>query len=425
MTTTVYNSGISYSQCLYGGQCQRHTKASTAYHISPHLAGRAANPCKYTKAAVCESDPEYRGSGRDLSVTAQYGSCSSSESDRNPSHSSLECELCQQCGANVLDSNHSTYGSSDAAHEYSDASSCESNIFWGGAPDQMCTDGSSDRTSLPDVMTHRNTAEVCDCKLCSRDGNHGKYRVWERTSLNDESLCVCNSESSLNLSELSGCDSIHSSREIICENCNCSQQDNGRASTKGDNSGMSASETLVDISGASNFGKLCSETSHIIAKDNYGRPLPERHKGSEVNETESEATTTSNTVMVHKQSCQHKDRMFLPEDESFSARDNLYALQASPLLTAETPNNTDHPGDWESRNDLLVNNGGTPSQRPLARQLDFSIISRRLTRLRSNRDMFPEAHGYCPWQQACDSCHGDPTASRHSMVVYSDEGKIY
>ncbi|XP_033748577.1 LOW QUALITY PROTEIN: E3 ubiquitin-protein ligase ZNRF3-like [Pecten maximus] len=194
VTTTVYNSGISYSQCrsVYGRgrvaeQCRRHSK-TMSYHIAPFYAGHASRQCKYPRLGVCESEPEYNGSGRDLSVIAQFGSCSSSDSDRNPSSSSLECELCRN--ANILDSNHSTYGSSDM-RDYSDNSSCESNIFWGGAPDQMCTDGSSDHNSLPDITAHANTAEICDCKLCSGEVNHV---LCEKNSLNAESQCVCNSE---------------------------------------------------------------------------------------------------------------------------------------------------------------------------------------------------------------------------------------
>ncbi|XP_021346686.1 E3 ubiquitin-protein ligase ZNRF3-like [Mizuhopecten yessoensis] len=422
VTTTIYNSGISYSQCMsvYGGrgvaggeQCRRHTK-TRSYHISPFNTGHTSTQCKYPRPGVCESEPEFSGSGRDLSVTAQYGSCSSSGSDRNPSSSSLECELCRN--ANILDSNHSTYGSSDI-RDYSDASSCESNIFWGGAPDQMCTDGSSDHNSLPDITTHANTAEICDCKLCSGEINHGNRVFCEKKSLNAESRCVCNSESSLNLSELSGCDSVHSSKEILCENC-ASSQETVKMCAKGDNSSMLASETLVDTSHCSN---MYSDASHIIIKDSYGRPLPERHKKCEVNETEVEARASTNTVMVHKQSCdQNKNTSFLPEDELYS---NCDASQQSPLLIAGKPNNPYNISNKLEESKPSPINKLTPgAPRPVAKQLDFSIISKRLTRLLSPRDMFPEAHGYCPWQQTCDSCHSDHTASHPSMVVCSEEG---
>ncbi|XP_069135132.1 E3 ubiquitin-protein ligase ZNRF3-like [Argopecten irradians] len=417
VTTTIYNSGISYSQCMsvygHGGvseQCKRHTK-TTSYHIAPYYAGHTPRHCKYPK--VCESEPEYHGSGRDLSVTAQFGSCSSSSgSDRNPSSSSLECELCRN--ANIVDSNHSTYGSSDV-RDYSDTSSCESNIFWGGAPDQMCTDGSSDHNSLPDITTHANTAEVYDCRSCSGEIIHGNSRVLcEKNSFNGESQCVCKSESSLNLSEFSGCDSVHSSKEILCENCTGSQE-NVKMCSKGDNSCMSASDTLIDTSLC---GSVRSDTSHLVGTNTCGRPLPERHKILEVGEGENESRV--NSVMVNKQTCdQNKDISSILNDELYNTSGSH--SQQSPLLIAGKPNNlyNSEPEDSET-SQLHRYPALTP--RPVSKQLDLSIISRRLTRLLSPRDMFPEAHGYCPWQQACDSCHGDNPATRPSMVMYSEEG---
>ncbi|XP_060072679.1 E3 ubiquitin-protein ligase ZNRF3-like [Ylistrum balloti] len=414
VTTSIYNSGISYSQCMsvYGRgggvteQCRRHTK-TMSYHVAPFYTGHTSRRCKYPRPFVCESEPEYNGSGRDLSVTAQYGSCSSSGSDRNPSSSSLECELCR----NILDSNHSTYGSSDM-RDNSDASSCESNIFWGGAPDQMCTDGSSDHNSLPDITMHTNTAEFCDCKLCSGELNHGNQVYCEKNSFNAESQCICNSESSLNLSELSGCDSVHSSKEILCENC-ASSQETVKMCARGDNSSMLASENDT-----SRCVDVCSDTSHVIVKDNYGRPLPERHKNPDVREAESEAR--AGIVMVHKQSCD-KDTSFWQKDELYSSEGDS---SQSPLLIAGKPNIPFNDSqELEESRTSQINRFPPLVPRPVTKQLDFSIISRRLTRLLSPRDMFPEAHGYCPWQQTCDSCQSNEAASHPSMVVYSEEGE--
>ncbi|CAC5425340.1 unnamed protein product [Mytilus coruscus] len=146
---------------------------------------------------TCDSEPEYN-SGKDTSIKAHYGSCSSDScSDRNPSNSSLECPECvQQCDI-VVDSNHSTYGSS-GNHDSSDNTSYDSNVFWGGgAPDQMCTDLSSEKTSISEVSCldnmrrysdFNNFEEIGSCKNCD----------------------IKNSVSMLNLSELSGCDTADS-----------------------------------------------------------------------------------------------------------------------------------------------------------------------------------------------------------------------
>lgn len=200
---------------------------------------------KNASGRTCDSEPEYN-SGKDVSIKAQFGSCSSDScSDRNPSSSSLECPECvQRCDNYVVDSNHSTCGSSEN-HECSDNTSYDSNVFWGGAPDQLCTDLSS---SISELSCHKDICECLTCQNENRDENSGK-------------LCrkYCdnkNSTSSLNLSELSGCDTI------------CSAENDSNFSTCDSCQSVDCLLNLSEISGlTADDSSDTSSSSHVI--DNF------------------------------------------------------------------------------------------------------------------------------------------------------------
>ncbi|XP_052075585.1 E3 ubiquitin-protein ligase ZNRF3-like isoform X1 [Mytilus californianus] len=204
--SSLVNSGISYSHHVTASSVHHHTNYCGTHrqiHNSTHhyYLGQSTRLFQYKMknnvGRTCDSEPEYN-SGKDTSIKAHYGSCSSDScSDRNPSNSSLECPECvQQCDI-VVDSNHSTYGSS-GNHDSSDNTSYDSNVFWGGgAPDQMCTDLSSEKTSISEASCldnvrrysdFNNFGEIGSCKNCD----------------------IKNSVSTLNLSELSGCDTADS-----------------------------------------------------------------------------------------------------------------------------------------------------------------------------------------------------------------------
>ncbi|CAG2213085.1 unnamed protein product [Mytilus edulis] len=97
----------------------------------------------------------------------------------------------------LLIANHSTYGSS-GNHDSSDNTSYDSNVFWGGgAPDQMCTDLSSEKTSISEASCLDNVRRYSDCN------NFGEIGSCKNCDIK-------NSASTLNLSELSGCDTVDS-----------------------------------------------------------------------------------------------------------------------------------------------------------------------------------------------------------------------
>ncbi|XP_070206133.1 uncharacterized protein [Littorina saxatilis] len=112
------------------------------YHQTPGNAVRLYAPIGPSggRGVVYDSDGDRWGSLRSLSVTAVRGS---SSSDPNPSDTSLECDCC--CGnrdgvggghlssnsdSNVIDSNRSTYGSSEPK-DSSDVSSYDSRVYRG------------------------------------------------------------------------------------------------------------------------------------------------------------------------------------------------------------------------------------------------------------------------------------------------------
>lgn len=106
---------------------QNHRKGFHDYSrnkVCPHQCPR----CRLS-ARAWESDSESSApeSGKNVSIKAVYGSCSSTDSSQgNPSVDSLEQVVCRLC--NPLDSNHSTYGSSDQ-RDMTDSSSYDSNVF--------------------------------------------------------------------------------------------------------------------------------------------------------------------------------------------------------------------------------------------------------------------------------------------------------
>jgi hypothetical protein len=91
--------------------CHTHRQMRNSTHH--YYLGQSTQLFRYkmknASGRTCDSEPEYN-SGKDVSIKAQFGSCSSDScSDRNPSSSSLECPECvQRCDNYVVDSNHSS-----------------------------------------------------------------------------------------------------------------------------------------------------------------------------------------------------------------------------------------------------------------------------------------------------------------------------
>ncbi|KAK3085018.1 hypothetical protein FSP39_022932 [Pinctada imbricata] len=253
---SVFTSGINYSRCRTK-MCSSsaHCNHGNAYH--PKFNDRKlykypGHGVRVFGGCYSDSDPECcTGSVKDASIAAQFGSCSSSScSERNPSNSSLECEVCQQ----LLDSTHSTYGSSDSKDNYSDSGSCASNVFYGGAPEQMCTDASSDHSSVTNPVLTSSANFPCSCNKCSPiySEKDGKCSSCTRNFPCD----ISGSDSTLNLSDMSGCmecsfNSSHDNLTGCCHGYRC-------------NSG-SPDLSLSGISGVSTFlsmENLFFDTSH-------------------------------------------------------------------------------------------------------------------------------------------------------------------
>ena len=419
-----YSSGITYSQdhtkysrnrqCRRGDNfhrnCQhwnsnyfggRYQKSPTLY--SPDRVHRKERH-KHSKSVFrggmtgvkCESDPEYWGSCHDLSMHAQCGSCSSSGStDRNQSCSSLECELCLHLSGQLHDSNHSTFGSSDLQDGASShTTSCESNIFWGGAPDQMCTDVSSDHTSIPDV--HR-------CHLSEH--KRGSRSV----SVSCDHTCMCGSQSSLNLSNISGCSSVRTSQEIIFTNevrVGIYQTNKNKKDTSKD-CGCSKSRN-----GACTNTLMCSETSQLISKDfASSKENPERHKL---------ALDLEKLLLPYKLNSR-KCNNDKPE-ESTTKCDNTkngFFFSFPPSLNAS---NLAKNKTLDSQ--LLLD---TSNDARLSKELNFNLSGRRLTKLRPPNEMFVNFKGdtSSPSKGNTEQCQNKDTGRRSSMVMLLEQGRNY
>lgn len=93
-------------------------------------------PCQRSSGRrACESDPEYvERSDRNASITAEFGS-SSSGSDGSVGNCNLQCQCCHlHSDSTLVDSNGSTYGSSEIKG-LSDVSSYDSSIYRNFTPD--------------------------------------------------------------------------------------------------------------------------------------------------------------------------------------------------------------------------------------------------------------------------------------------------
>lgn len=215
------NSGISYTHHITASSVHHHTNFCSTHrqiHNSTHYyLGQSTRLFRYKikneAGQTGDSEPECH-SGKDISITAQFGSTSSeTSSDRNRSRSSLACPECVHCDNIVVDSNHSTYGSSDN-HDCSDDTSYDSNVFWGGAPDQMCTDLSSEKSSLSEASCNISIGKCSHHSPGNRDCSGNVVRKKCDTK---------NSASSLNLSLVSGCDTACSmeteSSSSSCTSC--------------------------------------------------------------------------------------------------------------------------------------------------------------------------------------------------------------
>ena len=250
--SVLYTSGISYSLC-HSNRCSSnfhcsHGKTYRTRFRDDKLHKYPGHGIRVVSGCYSDSDPEYcTGSVRDSSIAAQFGSCSSASScGGHPNHSSTECEICQQ----LMDSAHSTYGSSDIK-DTSDSGSCASNVFYGGAPDQLCSDASSDRTSeLEQLLVKSNFP--CSNAKCSSLGAHCSY-------LEGNNTCDIStqSESTLNLSDISSnCDcSVNSSYDDISVCCHGNHCDSPDLSL----SGVSGISTYVSTE------NLFSKASHSLS----------------------------------------------------------------------------------------------------------------------------------------------------------------
>nr|KAG5713301.1 hypothetical protein BaRGS_007828 [Batillaria attramentaria] len=144
-----HHSGIQFSPAVVSAH---HLCSNDPFSCALHAAsrGRVYHPPGHTVRLYapvgpggrvsCDSDAEKWGSLRSLSVTAVRGS---SSSDPNPSDTSLECDCCCNSGGGggrggggdhsnsdsaVIDSNRSTYGSSEPK-DSSDVSSYDSRVY--------------------------------------------------------------------------------------------------------------------------------------------------------------------------------------------------------------------------------------------------------------------------------------------------------
>lgn len=215
---------------------QHHRKSFHDYSrnkVCPHQCPR----CRLSaKAWESDSESSTSESGRNVSIKAVYGSCSSTDSSQgNPSVDSLEQVVCRLC--NPLDSNHSTYGSSDQ-RDMTDSSSCDSNVF--ASVDQT---GGSKTTPWPSetvymekergtIIQSKATLETLPTTQCFNFNPE-----WE-----NENMCSCTSsnnegddhsnesDSTLNLSGVSAgaCSSLTSSINTLDgtpQTCHCDSPD--------------------------------------------------------------------------------------------------------------------------------------------------------------------------------------------------------
>ncbi|KAJ8312934.1 hypothetical protein KUTeg_010307 [Tegillarca granosa] len=317
---TVHNSGISYSHhySIHDHRYHRNTQCKTTNHTdnlyqTSKYKEQLPKYCSlgtYISGKTWESDPECAESVKNSSITANYGSCSSC-SNGNPSFSSLDCDCCQHYRQNI-DSTHSTYGSSDNKDK-TDVSSCDSNVFWGGAPDQMCTEGSSEeRTSPASSLENPCSSDTC---VCSRETIDE-----DRYECNGNLLRVVKSESSLNLSELSGCDVINNSQEYLCDICDMCNSCS---------SGLSALSEISNISSSHSSSSFNSETSHIIAKQ-HCLALPKIKSASTDdidNTNNAKQLCRENTVLLQKKTENSNNLKFIQNRYSLDDLVNLRALQ--------------------------------------------------------------------------------------------------
>lgn len=245
-------SGITYSHHVTSSSyhqhyCPDHRQINNAAYRCYYGNGTRLYQYTAKKDAIrtCESEPEYT-SGKDISIKAQFGSCSSDScSEHVPSNSSLNCPECVHQFDNVADSNISTCGSCEN-QECSDNSSYDSNVFWGGAPDQMCTDVSSEKTSISGISFMENIGQNNGCqkdsKFCNTDKFGNKSEHFE-------------SSSSLNLSEISG-----SVRTFgTCSHC----------SFNSSNSSLDKSLNLSRVSGLTDTHSSTSQLSDDIFNGNH------------------------------------------------------------------------------------------------------------------------------------------------------------
>lgn len=225
-------SSYSHRKVCY----QHHRKSFHDYSrnkVCPHQCPR----CRLSaKAWESDSESSTSESGRNISIKAVYGSCSSTDSSQgNPSVDSLEQVVCRLC--NPLDSNHSTYGSSDQ-RDMTDSSSCDSNVFasvdqTGGSKIIPCPSETmyteKDRGT---IFQSKATLETLPTTQCF-NFNH----EWE-----NENMCSCTSsnnegddhsnesDSTLNLSGVSAdaCSSLMSSINTLDRTpqiCHCDSPD--------------------------------------------------------------------------------------------------------------------------------------------------------------------------------------------------------
>ncbi|XP_061197701.1 E3 ubiquitin-protein ligase znrf3-like [Saccostrea echinata] len=256
----------SISKCVssynHRKACYQHQRKSFNDYSRNKVCPYRCPHCKLSaKAWESDSDSSSAESGKNVSIMAVYGSSSSTDSSQgNPSVDSLEHEVCRLC--NPLDSNHSTYGSSDQ-REITDSSSCDSNVFV--AVDQ--TNGSSLPCPLENVQINSDSL---------LQGNSILKTVTTTQCLNfnpeweNENMCSCTSsnnegddhskesDSTLNLSEISGtCPSLTSSVNTLDGNqqlCHCDSPD------------LSLSE-ISGISAYISTENLHSETSHTLVNE--------------------------------------------------------------------------------------------------------------------------------------------------------------
>ena len=125
----------AHHMCSDPFSCALHAAGSQMFHPPGH-ALRLYAPVGPESRLVYDSDGDKWGSLRSLSVTAVRGS---SSSDPNPSDTSLECDCCRggsggggghvsNSDSNFIDSNRSTYGSSEPK-DSSDVSSYDSRVY--------------------------------------------------------------------------------------------------------------------------------------------------------------------------------------------------------------------------------------------------------------------------------------------------------